>query len=162
MDSKNSNNSPLRIVTRPIRYGELSTKDLAKLIRNSQSLAEFLELRKVSQHRLHLELLRNALYDRIEASLLEPISTDQPPVATIAAAATDQPRPDHIQQDGIRYDLSEWVTLSEYATRHGLKSTNTVNNWISRGIVPPDCTVELRSLNGLRLIRNQPYRPAPG
>jgi hypothetical protein len=58
---------------------------------------------------------------------------------------------------GQTIDLSDWVTPKEYAKRFGLKSTNVVSNWIRRGIIPPENIVELKMLNGIRLLKAISY-----
>jgi hypothetical protein len=58
---------------------------------------------------------------------------------------------------GQTIDLSDWVTPKEYVKRFGLKSTNVVSNWIRRGIIPPENIVELKMLNGIRLLKAISY-----
>lgn len=56
----------------------------------------------------------------------------------------------------LEVNLDEWLTLKRYAERYGV-SIQTVSNWVARGIIPADCTQVLPELNGLRLVKNQPY-----
>ena len=140
-------------------YNNCTIAQLVEAIQSMQDPQQAADLKKAIDYRLHLPALRNALFDKITGLLEASPATVLSVATSVADVATNG---DYVQQDGIRYELSQWVTLSEYASLHGLKSTNTVNNWINRGIVPPDCTVELRSLNSLRLIKNQPYKLPTG
>ena len=54
------------------------------------------------------------------------------------------------------YSLNEWLTISEYSRRHNLK-VSRVQNWITRGVVPPDKVVIVAQLNGVKLIKNEVY-----
>lgn len=58
---------------------------------------------------------------------------------------------------GFVLDTTKWVTIKHYAEKHGLQM-NTVTNWISRGIIPPDCVETLPELNDIRLVKDQPYK----
>jgi len=60
--------------------------------------------------------------------------------------------------NGKRYNLDEWLTPAEYAKQYGLRSVNNVTNWMVRGIIPAVDILEVPELNGLRLVRNKPYR----
>ena len=64
----------------------------------------------------------------------------------------------YLTRNGVTFNLSEWITLKEYARRYGLDSTNVVSNWISRGIIPSENVQEFPDLNGLKLVRAIPYR----
>ena len=54
------------------------------------------------------------------------------------------------------YDLSEWITLSDYSKINNL-SIARIQNWILRGVVPTDCVIVVPELNHLKLIKNQIY-----
>ncbi|MBC7923858.1 MAG: hypothetical protein H7Z75_22515 [Ferruginibacter sp.] len=73
--------------------------------------------------------------------------------ATIAEAE------EYLSVKGVKYSLSEWVTLKEYTRRFGLESTNVVSNWIARGIVPPANVLIIEDLNNLKLVKAVPYKP---
>ena len=62
-----------------------------------------------------------------------------------------------LQQNGVRYLLDEWLTVTNYAQKYGV-DTQLVSNWIRRGVVPANCVVELNALNNIRLVKDQPYR----
>lgn len=62
-----------------------------------------------------------------------------------------------LRGNGFVVDTSEWLTVKRYAERYGL-TTQVVTNWMARSIIPADCTMTLPELNGLRLVKNQPYR----
>ncbi len=63
-----------------------------------------------------------------------------------------------LSSQGQEIDLGEWVTIKEYAKRFGIKSTNVVSNWISRGVIPPENIIDIAELNNIRLIRAVPYK----
>lgn len=44
----------------------------------------------------------------------------------------------YLYENGEVLDLGKWVTLKEYKERFGLKSINTLTNWIRRGVIPKD------------------------
>ena len=58
---------------------------------------------------------------------------------------------------GFVVDTAQWLTIKRYAQRYNL-SMQVVTNWLNRGIIPADCTMELPELNGLRLVKDQPYK----
>ena len=58
---------------------------------------------------------------------------------------------------GFVVDTSQWLTIKRYAERYDL-SMQVVTNWIGRGVIPSECTMELPELNGLRLVKDQPYK----
>jgi hypothetical protein len=60
--------------------------------------------------------------------------------------------------NGLDYDLNEWMTVKSYCEKFEIENTQTVSNWISRGIVPPENVKEIKELNDLKLIRAIPYR----
>ncbi|MCE6987599.1 hypothetical protein [Dyadobacter sp. CY323] len=55
-------------------------------------------------------------------------------------------------------DLTEWVTIKEYCKRFDIKNTETVSNWIKRGIIPADDTMVIGEFNNIRMVRAKPYR----
>ncbi len=59
---------------------------------------------------------------------------------------------------GETVELSDWVTIKEYKRRFGLESTNTVSNWIKRGIIPPENIRVFPEFNDLRLIKAVSYK----
>ncbi|GLU56158.1 hypothetical protein [Dyadobacter frigoris] len=56
----------------------------------------------------------------------------------------------------IEYDLSEWITLTDYSKKYNL-SISRVQQWIIRGIVPSDCVIVVPELNYLKLLKNKMY-----
>lgn len=60
--------------------------------------------------------------------------------------------------NGIRYDLGEWITISEYAKRFDVKSTNAVTNWIRRGTIPAENVISVPELNDIRLVEAVAYQ----
>jgi hypothetical protein len=58
---------------------------------------------------------------------------------------------------GFVLDTAEWLTIARYAKKYGV-STQVVNNWINRGVIPPDCIEDLPEINNIRLIKDQLYR----
>lgn len=63
-----------------------------------------------------------------------------------------------LQVHGISYPLSDWLTPRNYAKKFGIKNTETVINWINRGVIPAEDVREVAEL-GLRLVRAIPYSP---
>lgn len=61
---------------------------------------------------------------------------------------------------GVVLDLStKWLTQKKYCEAFGINSVQTVNNWIKRGIIPPENVRVIPELNDLRLIKAVPYQP---
>ncbi|GAB2780243.1 hypothetical protein GCM10027275_24730 [Rhabdobacter roseus] len=54
-------------------------------------------------------------------------------------------------------DLTEWVTIKEYCKRFGIKNTETVSNWIKRGVIPAEDTMVIEDLNNIRMVRAKEY-----
>ncbi|GAB3643820.1 hypothetical protein [Spirosoma arcticum] len=63
-----------------------------------------------------------------------------------------------LQVHGVSYPLTDWLTPRNYALKFGVKNTETVINWINRGVIPADDVREVPEL-GLRLVRAVPYAP---
>lgn len=62
-----------------------------------------------------------------------------------------------LQKDGKEYKLSEWMTVKKYCEKFGIANTQTVSNWIKRGIIPPENVVEIEEFNNIKLIKAVPY-----
>ncbi|WP_428668070.1 helix-turn-helix domain-containing protein [Runella sp.] len=62
-----------------------------------------------------------------------------------------------LDQNGVVYNLGEWLTVKRYCDRFGIPNTQTVTNWIARGIIPPENVVEIAELNNIRLIKAIKY-----
>ncbi|WP_051664210.1 hypothetical protein [Dyadobacter crusticola] len=65
-------------------------------------------------------------------------------------------------RQGKVLDLSEWVTIKEYCNRFGIKNTETVSNWIKRGIIPASDTLVIEEFNNIRMVKAKPYRVIAG
>ncbi len=65
---------------------------------------------------------------------------------------------DYLIKQGRVVDLSKWVTIKKYRETFDIKNTETVMNWISRGIVPADDTLVMEDFNNLRMIRAKEYQ----
>lgn len=63
-----------------------------------------------------------------------------------------------LQMHGVSYPLTDWITPRNYAIMFGIKNTETVTNWINRGVIPAENVKEVPEL-GLRLIKAVPYNP---
>ena len=63
-----------------------------------------------------------------------------------------------LQLHGISYPLTDWLTPRNYAKKFGVKNTETVINWINRGVIPAEDVKEVEEL-GIRLVRAVPYSP---
>ena len=59
---------------------------------------------------------------------------------------------------GVEYPLTDWLTPKNYAKRFGISNTETVINWINRGVIGEDDVKEIPEL-GLRLVRAVEYSP---
>lgn len=55
------------------------------------------------------------------------------------------------------YDLSQWLTIKNYAQKHNLK-INTISNWIARNTIPKNDFVVLPQLNYLVLMRDVAHK----
>lgn len=64
---------------------------------------------------------------------------------------------DYLIKQGKVVDLSKWVTIKKYCEMFGIKNTETVTNWIRRGIVPANDTLVMEDFNNLRMIRAKEY-----
>lgn len=58
------------------------------------------------------------------------------------------------------YKLREWMTLSDYCRKYNIKPSR-LSNWIERDVIPDGCIIVIPELNGLKLIKNQPYMARP-
>jgi hypothetical protein len=70
---------------------------------------------------------------------------------------SEQALRDYITYKGQQYPMNEWVTITEYCNRFGIANTQTVTNWIQRGIVPKENVVTIEEYNNIRLIKAVPY-----
>lgn len=64
----------------------------------------------------------------------------------------------YLSKDGKIYELHDWVTVAEYCRRFNISNTQTVSNWIKRGIIPAEDTVVIEEYNNIRLIKAIPYQ----
>ncbi|MCE7065827.1 hypothetical protein [Dyadobacter sp. CY326] len=64
----------------------------------------------------------------------------------------------YLSKDGKRYELHDWVTIAEYCKRFNIPNTQTVSNWIKRGIITEENTVVIEEYNNIRLIKAIPYQ----
>lgn len=64
----------------------------------------------------------------------------------------------YLSKDGKIYELHDWVTVAEYCRRFNIPNTQTVSNWIKRGIIPAEDTVIIEEYNNIRLIKAVPYQ----
>ncbi len=65
---------------------------------------------------------------------------------------------DFLVLNGETLPLDEWLTTKKYCELFGIPNTETVTNWIRRGIIPPENVKEVEGFNGLRLIKAIPYK----
>ena len=60
---------------------------------------------------------------------------------------------------GVTLDLTtEWVTIKEYCKRFDIANTQTVTNWIKRGIIPEEDIHVIPEFNDIRMIRAKKYQ----
>jgi len=64
----------------------------------------------------------------------------------------------YLSKDGKIYELHDWVTVAEYCRRFNIPNTQTVSNWIKRGVIPAEDTVVIEEYNNIRLIKALPYQ----
>ncbi len=69
---------------------------------------------------------------------------------------------DYLVQQGKVVDLTKWVTIRKYCDLYGIKNTETVSNWIRRGIVPQEDTMVIEEFNNIRMIRAKEYHVGVG
>ncbi|GAB4002175.1 hypothetical protein GCM10028807_60240 [Spirosoma daeguense] len=67
----------------------------------------------------------------------------------------------HLQSLGIKIpdtilDKTDWLTVKRYAERYNV-TPEIVNNWITNGVIPADCTMVLPELNDIQLVKDQAY-----
>lgn len=72
-------------------------------------------------------------------------------------ADSKQALKDYCEYKGVQYPMDQWVTISEYCKRFNIPNTQTVTNWIQRGIVPKENVVTIPEYNNIRLIKAIPY-----
>lgn len=58
---------------------------------------------------------------------------------------------------GEKIELTDWVTITEYARRFELGGPNVVSNWIRRGVIPSENVRDFPELN-IRLIKAVAYK----
>ncbi|WP_342083940.1 helix-turn-helix domain-containing protein [Dyadobacter sp. OTU695] len=75
-----------------------------------------------------------------------------------AARKTLAKAQDYLSKDGKIYELHDWVTVAEYCRRFNISNTQTVSNWIKRGIIPAEDTVVIEEYNNIRLIKAIAYQ----
>ena len=93
------------------------------------------------------------LSKEVQQALLDKMSevTAQSKVAREDTVAT-------LKIHGVNYPLTDWLTPKNYAKRFGISNTETVINWINRGVIGEDDVKEIPEL-GLRLVRAVEYSP---
>lgn len=64
---------------------------------------------------------------------------------------------EYLIRQGKVLDLTEWVTIKEYCRRFQIKNTETVSNWIRRGIIPADYMMVIEEFNNIKMIRAKSY-----
>lgn len=63
----------------------------------------------------------------------------------------------YLISQGEVVDLAKWVTIKKYCEMFDIKNTETVTNWIGRGIIPAENVRTIEELNNIRLIKAVPY-----
>ena len=61
-------------------------------------------------------------------------------------------------EQGKAHLLTEWLTIKEYTQKYNLASTSVVSNWINTGVIPPDCILETKNFNGIKLIKDKIFK----
>ena len=73
-----------------------------------------------------------------------------------SAALLDEGK-SYLLSKGVVFDMTDWVTVKEYCKRFGIENTETVSNWIRRGIIPKEDMTIIEEFNNTRLIRAKKY-----
>jgi len=84
-------------------------------------------------------------------------TTVKNPELTQLLADSKKALDDYLYVNGKKYPTQDWVTIAEYCKRFNIPNTQTVSNWIKRGIVPESNTVIIEEYNNIRLIKAVPY-----
>lgn len=64
----------------------------------------------------------------------------------------------YLLSQGEVFDITtEWVTIKEYGKRFGIENTQTITNWIRRGIIPQEDVHIIPEFNDIRMIRAKKY-----
>jgi len=63
----------------------------------------------------------------------------------------------YIYSQGETYPLTVWLTFAHYAEAHQLGSTEVIDEWISKGLVPANDLRTFADLDDIRLIRDKLY-----
>lgn len=63
-----------------------------------------------------------------------------------------------LRQNDVDYQLGEWVTIKRYCEKFDIANTQTISNWINRGIIPAENIVEIKELNNIKLIKAMNYQ----
>lgn len=61
-------------------------------------------------------------------------------------------------EQGKVHLLMEWLTIKEYTQKYNLASTSVVSNWINTGVIPPDCILETKNFNGIKMIKGKAFK----
>jgi len=64
----------------------------------------------------------------------------------------------YLISQGEVVDLASWVTIKKYCELFNIKNTETVTNWIKRGIIPAENVLTIEEFNNTRLIKAVPYQ----
>jgi hypothetical protein len=103
---------------------------------------------------LQRDVLSSVPHYRTLSALCERVSELLPATATSSPSPSTAPTGTYLMHDGIRYDLSEWLTVNAYAAQQGV-TPQAVQNQLRRGVIPTDRIVDVAHLNDLRLIQHQ-------
>lgn len=63
----------------------------------------------------------------------------------------------YVLHKGNKYPMDQWLTIAEYCKRFNIENTQTITNWIRRGIIPKENIVTIEEYNNIRLIKAVPY-----
>jgi hypothetical protein len=62
-----------------------------------------------------------------------------------------------IRSQGYEFDTTEWLTIRGYSKKYGIPE-NTLNDWISTGVIPADAVEDLPEIRNLRIIKDHQYQ----
>ena len=131
---------------------QLTTNDLLAQIAGMRTPADSDAVAEA--RRLFYEQATAAERDRVTAAI-----RDRTRALLTLIAEENQQTGEMLWQNGIDYDLGEWLSIANYARKYGV-STHVVHNWLRRGVIPADCSIELAVFNNIRMVKDRPYRAA--
>jgi hypothetical protein len=76
----------------------------------------------------------------------------------VLLAAGEKALQNYMMVNGRKYPTDEWLTVSEYCKRFHIANTQTVTNWIKRGVISESDVLVIEEYNNIRLVKAISYR----